>query len=89
MLSLFLSVAYAQGLGISIEYDSDNSNFIHILYWVNNDMGEDIPNVEYILNDSYFYSSNLPARGDYLEVNCKKYCSLKTLTLMKFHYTSD
>ena len=68
VLSLFMSVAYAQKLDISIEYDSDNSNFLHILYWVNNNTGEDIPDVEYILNDSYFYSSGLSARGDYLDL---------------------
>ena len=68
VLLLFLSGAYAQKLDISIEYDSSSSSFPHILYWVNNNTGEDISSVEYILNESYFYTSNLPVGGDYLDL---------------------
>jgi len=68
VLLLFLSGAYAQKLDISIEYDSSSSSFPHILYWVNNNTGEDISSVEYILNGSYFYTSNLPVGGDYLDL---------------------
>ena len=68
VLLLFLSGAYAQKLDISIEYDSSSSSFPHILYWVNNNTGEDISSVEYVLNGSYFYSSDLPAGGEYLDL---------------------
>ena len=64
VLLFFLFGCYAQKLDISIKYNSKNPNIPPTLYWVNNNTGEDIPDVEYILNDSYFYSSDLPASGN-------------------------
>ena len=69
-LTLLLSISScsAQKLDISIKHNSKNPNLPPIYYWVNNNTGENIPNVEYVLNDSYFYKSDLPASGDSLNL---------------------
>ena len=68
VLLLSISSCSAQKLDISIKYNSKNPSPPYVFYWVDNNTGEDIPNVEYVLNDSYFYNSNLPAGGDSLDL---------------------
>ena len=63
-----LSVCYAQVLDISIEYNSKTPSFLPVCFWINNNTGMDIPNVEYILNDSYFYRSSLSSHGENLNL---------------------
>lgn len=63
VLLLSLSICYAQIFDISIEYNSNTHEFLPVCFWIKNNTGEDIPNVEYILNDNYFYSSDLPVSG--------------------------
>ena len=68
VLLLSISSCSAQKLDISIKYNSKNPSPPYVFYWVDNNTGEDIPNVEYVLNDSYFYNSDLPAGGDSLDL---------------------
>lgn len=68
VLLFSLSVCSAQVLDISIEYDSKTSRFLPVYFCIKNNTGKDIPNVEYILNDSYFYSSNLSSSGGSLNL---------------------
>ena len=72
ILFLWLLLSFScysdQRLDISVEYSSKDNLFSPICFWIDNNTGEDIPNVEYILNNSYFCSSNLPAGGDCLEL---------------------
>ena len=68
VLLFSLSVCSAQVLDISIEYDSKTSRFLPVYFCIKNNTGKGIPNVEYILNDSYFYSSNLSSSGGSLNL---------------------
>ena len=72
ILFLWLLLSFScysdQRLDISVEYSSKDNLFSPICFWIDNNTGEDIPNVEYILNNSYFCSSNLPAGGACLEL---------------------
>ena len=64
LLLISLSACSAQRLDVSIEYNSKAPHLLPTCFWINNNTGEDIPNVEYILNDCYFYNSDLPIGGD-------------------------
>lgn len=68
MLLFSVSICPAQILDISIEYNSKSPSFLPVYFWVKNNTGKNIPNVEYILNDSYFYSANLSVNGEGLNL---------------------
>jgi len=68
ILLIPLSVCYTQVMDISIEYNLKTSSFLPVCFWINNNTGMDIPNVEYILNDNYFYRSNLSSCGESLSL---------------------
>jgi len=58
----------AQNLNISVENNSKDFNVPQVFYWVNNNTGAGIKNIEWTLNGVYFYTADLPIDGDRLEL---------------------
>lgn len=58
----------AQNLNISVENNSKDFNVPQVFYWVNNNTGKEIKNIEWSLNGVYFYTADLPIDGDRLEL---------------------
>lgn len=65
----FFSVSCSvQNLNISVENNSTNSHDPQVFYWVNNNTGSEIKNIEWSLNGVYFYTADLPIDGDHLDL---------------------
>ena len=67
-LCLFLFSCNGHNLNISVENNSTDYKAPQVFYWVNNDMGAEIKNIEWSLNGTYFYTADLPADGDHLDL---------------------
>lgn len=67
LCALFSSCA-AQNLNISVENNSTDYQAPQVFYWVNNNTGTEIKNIEWSLNGTYFYTADLPADGDHLDL---------------------
>ncbi|WP_147613003.1 flagellar basal body-associated FliL family protein [Treponema pectinovorum] len=68
LLCLFFSSCSAQNLNISVKNNSTNYSEPQVFYWINNNTGEEIKNIEWSLNGSYFYTADLSASGDRLDL---------------------
>lgn len=67
LCALFSSCA-AQNLNISVENNSTDYQAPQVFYWVNNNTGAEIKNIEWSLNGVYFYTADLPVDGDHLDL---------------------
>lgn len=67
LCALFSSCA-AQNLNISVENNSTDFHAPQVFYWVNNNTGAEIKNIEWSLNGVYFYAADLPIEGDHLDL---------------------
>lgn len=67
LCALFSSCA-AQNLNISVENNSTDFHAPQVFYWVNNNTGAEIKNLEWSLNGVYFYTADLPVDGDHLDL---------------------
>ena len=67
LFALFSSCT-AQNLNISVENNSTDYQAPQVFYWVNNNTGAEIKNLEWSLNGVYFYSADLPIEGDHLDL---------------------
>lgn len=64
---LFVSCS-AQNLKINVENNSTDYHAPQVFYWVNNNTGAEIKNLEWSLNGVYFYTADLPVDGDHLDL---------------------
>lgn len=67
LFALFSSCT-AQNLNISVENNSIDYQAPQVFYWVNNNTGAEIKNLEWSLNGVYFYTADLPVDGDHLDL---------------------
>lgn len=67
LFALFSSCT-AQNLNISVENNSTDYQAPQVFYWVNNNTGAEIKNLEWSLNGVYFYTADLPVDGDHLDL---------------------
>jgi len=67
-LFVLFSSCTAQNLNISVENNSTDYKAPQVFYWVNNDTGAEIKNIEWSLNGTYFYTADLPVDGDHLDL---------------------
>ena len=66
--AVLLSSCTAQNLNISVENNSNDYKAPQVFYWVNNDTGAEIKNIEWSINGVYFYTADLPVDGDHLDL---------------------
>ena len=66
--AVLLSSCSAQNLNISVENNSTDYKAPQVFYWVNNDTGAEIKNIEWSINGVYFYTADLPVDGDHLDL---------------------
>ena len=67
-LAVLISSCSAQNLKINVENNSNAPCSPQVFYWVNNDTGTEIKNLEWSLNGVYFYTADLPVDGDHLDL---------------------
>lgn len=65
---VLISSCSAQNLNISVENNSTDYHTPQVFYWVNNNTGAEIKNIEWTLNGVYFYTADLPVDGDHLDL---------------------
>lgn len=88
LFALFYSCT-AQNLNISVENNSTDYQAPQVFYWVNNNTGAEIKNLEWSLNGVYFYTADLPVDGDHLDLfdfakkdgTCYDYYAIKPIEL--------
>lgn len=88
LFALFSSCT-AQNLNISVENNSTDYQAPQVFYWVNNNTGAEIKNLEWSLNGVYFYTADLPVDGDHLDLfdfakkdgTCYDYYAIKPIEL--------
>ena len=66
--AVLLSSCSAQNLNISVENNSNDYKAPQVFYWVNNDTGAEIKNIEWSINGVYFYNADLPVDGEHLDL---------------------
>lgn len=67
-LGVLLFSCSAQKLNITVKNNSVNPRTPQVFYWVNNNTGAEIKNIEWSLNGVYYYTSDLPIGGDHLDL---------------------
>nr|DAF85261.1 MAG TPA: flagellar basal body-associated protein [Siphoviridae sp. ct8aS59] len=68
LLSALVVSCSGQELNISVENNSKDYHAPQVFYWVNNNTGAEIKNLEWSLNGVYFYTADLPVDGDHLDL---------------------
>lgn len=68
LLSALVVSCSGQELNISVENNSKDYHAPQVFYWVNNNTGAEIKNLEWSLNGIYFYTADLPVDGDHLDL---------------------
>lgn len=68
LLSALVVSCSGQELNISVENNSKDYHAPQVFYWINNDTGAEIKNIEWSLNGVYFYAADLPVDGDHLDL---------------------
>lgn len=68
LLSALVVSCSGQELNISVENNSNDYKAPQVFYWVNNDTGAEIKNIEWSINGVYFYTADLPVDGDHLDL---------------------
>lgn len=68
LLSALVVSCSGQELNISVENNSKDYHAPQVFYWINNNTGAEIKNIEWSLNGVYFYSADLPIKGDHLDL---------------------
>lgn len=89
LLSALVVSCSGQELNISVENNSKDYHAPQVFYWINNNTGAEIKNIEWSLNGVYFYSADLPIEGDHLDLfdfakkdgTCYDYFSVKPIEL--------
>lgn len=62
-LAVLISSCSAQNLKINVENNSNAPCSPQVFYWVNNDTGTEIKNLEWSLNGVYFYTADFAAEN--------------------------
>lgn len=68
LLSALVVSCSGQELNISVKNNSKDYHAPQVFYWINNDTGAEIKNIEWSLNGVYFYAADLPIEGDHLDL---------------------